>query len=522
VAAGGNHHRVRLTLQEYFEKPGDDPVKWGKPFAALLGAYWAQTHLKIPAIGGKDSMSGTFKDLHVPPALVAFALAPVDVTETISPEFKQSGSKVVVVKVVRDVYDLPDLDATGRMYTAVHKAIVAGMVHSAYVVGIGGCAEAVSKMCFGNRIGVAFADAVEPASLFTPDIGSLVLEVSEHADIPEFFGGCAHTLLGTTTEAHTITIRDTSFSMEELQNTWEQPLGHVFPIHQPALDVAEELPAFSERFVRRPAVKTARPRVLVTVFPGTNCEYDTIRAFTRAGAVCDPFILKNLSSADIDASIEMMVQKVKESQIVMLPGGFSAGDEPEGSGKFIAAFFRNPHVRDAVTEFLEKRDGLMLGICNGFQALIKLGLVPHGRICDMEDESPTLTFNTIGRHISRMVTTRIVSVKSPWLSHVAPGDLHVVPISHGEGRFIAPKAEIDKLIAAGQVATQYVDCAGNCSASADANPNGSWYAIEGITSPDGRVFGKMGHSERKGKHVAKNIYGDKDQMIFEAGVEYFG
>ncbi|MBN1761370.1 MAG: phosphoribosylformylglycinamidine synthase [Chitinispirillaceae bacterium] len=521
VAAGGNHHRVRLTLQEYFEKLGDDPQKWGKPFAALLGAYWVQAHLKIPAIGGKDSMSGTFKNLHVPPTLVAFALAPVDVNETLTPEFKQSGSKVVLVTVVRDRSELPDLVALDHMYTTVHKAIGAGQVHAAYVCGAGGCAEAISKMSFGNRIGVAIDETVDSATLFAPEIGSLVLEVSEHADPDDLFLGIDHRILGMTTEESTITVGSTVISIEELQNTWEQPLSHVFPIHQTALDVAEEIPFHTEKLLKRPSVKIAQPRVLITVFPGTNCEYDTIRAFAAAGAVGDPFILKNLSAADIDGSIEQMVKKIGESQIIMIPGGFSAGDEPEGSGKFIAAFFRNPHVRDAVTALLEKRDGLMLGICNGFQALVKLGLVPFGRIGDMESDSPTLTFNTIGRHISRMVSTRIVSVKSPWLSQVSPGDIHVVPISHGEGRFIAPRAEIDKLIAGGQVATQYVDCAGNCSATADANPNGSWYAIEGITSPDGRVFGKMGHSERKGRNVAKNIYGDKDQKIFEAGVEYF-
>ncbi len=521
VAAGGNHHRARLTLQEYFEKVGDDPEKWGKPFAALLGAYWAQTHLKIPAIGGKDSMSGTFKDLHVPPTLVAFALAPVDVTETISPEFKQSGSKVVLVKALRDQADLPDLVALDHMYTVIHKAISAGQVLSAWVCGVGGCAEAISKMSFGNRIGVDIDNAIDPALLFAPETGSMVLEVSEHADPQNLLAGLAPVALGTTTDEQTITIGSVTFSLEELQHTWEQPLDHVFPVHQTSLDVAEEIPCCTERFIKRPSVTIAQPKVLITVFPGTNCEYDTIRAFSGAGAVCDPFILKNLTAAAIDDSIEQMVKKISESQIIMIPGGFSAGDEPEGSGKFIAAFFRNPHVRDAVTELLEKRDGLMLGICNGFQALVKLGLVPFGRIGDMEAASPTLTFNTIGRHISRMVSTRIVSVKSPWLSEVSAGDIHVVPISHGEGRFIAPKEEIDRLIANGQVATQYVDCAGNCSATADANPNGSWYAIEGITSPDGRVFGKMGHSERKGKYVAKNIYGDKDQKIFEAGVAYF-
>jgi phosphoribosylformylglycinamidine synthase len=520
VAAGGDHHRVRLTLQEYFEKIGNDPEKWGKPFAALLGAYWAQTHMKIAAIGGKDSMSGTFNDMHVPPTLTAFALTPVDVSKVISPEFKQSQSTILLISAVRDAADLPDFVKLDHMYTAVRKAIEKGMVHAAAAVGAGGYAEAVSKMCFGNRIGAVLRDT-DTSKLFAPDFGSLVLEVSEHADPDELFAGCTHTLLGTTVEEHTLTCGEVVFPIEELQKEWERPLAKVFPIEQKHIDVAEEIPCCMERLIKRPAVKTAKPRVLVTLFPGTNCEYDTIRSFTSAGAECDEFILKNLTSSDVDASIELMMEKVKNAQIVMIPGGFSAGDEPEGSGKFIAAFFRNPHIRDAVNELLARRDGLMLGICNGFQALIKLGLVPGGEITDMEPESPTLTFNTIGRHISRMVSTRVVSVKSPWMAKVTPGDVHVIPVSHGEGRFIAQKETIESLIAGGQIATQYVDCGGTCSATADANPNGSWYAIEGITSPDGRVLGKMGHSERKGKYVGKNIYGDKDQKIFEAGVEYF-
>ncbi|MBN1309066.1 MAG: phosphoribosylformylglycinamidine synthase [Chitinispirillaceae bacterium] len=521
VAAGGNHHRIRLTLQEYFEKPGDDPVKWGKPFAALLGAYWAQTRLKIPAIGGKDSMSGTFKDLQVPPTLVAFALSPVDVTSVISPEFKQSGSTVVLLKALRDTQEVPDFIELDRMYTAVCKAIAAGQVHAAAAIGAGGCAETVSEMSFGNRVGLRFSATVDPMTLFAPDPGSLILEVSEHAAVNELFGGLPLHILGTTVEEPLIGVRDETFTIEELRHAWEAPLGSVFPITSRHAEAAPELPFHNERSVKRPSIKIARPRALITVFPGTNCEYDVIRACTRAGAVCDEFVMKNLSAADIDASIEIMAEKVRASQIVMIPGGFSAGDEPEGSGKFIAAFFRNPLIRDAITDLLEGRDGLMLGICNGFQALIKLGLVPYGAIRDMDENSPTLTFNTIGRHISRMVSTRIVSVKSPWLALAAPGDIHAIPISHGEGRFIASRTMIDELIAGGQVATQYVDCAGACSATADANPNGSFFAIEGITSPDGRVFGKMGHSERRGKSVARNIYGDKDQLIFEAGVEYF-
>jgi phosphoribosylformylglycinamidine synthase len=521
VAAGGNHHRIRLTLQEYFEKVGDDPRKWGKPFAALLGAWWAQINLKIPAIGGKDSMSGTFKDLQVPPTLVAFALAPVDVTETVSAEFKQSGSTVVWLGIPRDAHDLPDFEMLEKIYSAVHRAVVAGMVHAAAVAGAGGCAETISKMSFGNRVGLHMNSGIDPAGLFAPEPGSLIIEMSEHADVNKLFSGIPVTVLGTTIEDHRIVADNFSISIEEMLQAWEAPLASVFPAAPVKQEPAVELPIFTARTQTRPAVNIAKPRVLITVFPGTNTEYDTMRAFSQAGAECDLFILKNITSADIDESIRVMVEKVRAAQIVMIPGGFSAGDEPEGSGKFIAAFFRNPHIRDAVSDLLAKRDGLMLGICNGFQALIKLGLVPYGEIREMDDHSPTLSFNTIGRHISHMATTRIVSVKSPWLMQTSPGDIHVVPISHGEGRFIAPRDVIEELVLNGQVATQYTDCAGMCSATADANPNGSIMAIEGITSPDGRVLGKMGHSERKGKYVARNICGDKDQKLFESGVAYF-
>jgi len=522
VAAGGNHHRIRLTLQEYFEKVGDDPHKWGKPFAALLGAYYAQAKLSIAAIGGKDSMSGTFKDMHVPPTLVAFALAPVDVSATITPEFKQSGSQVVFLPVLRDNHELPDFDALEALYRDVAKATAEGLVHAAMTVGCGGCAEALTKMCLGNRIGVSLDDIMDESLLFTPDIGSLVLEMSTHADVKKLFQGSAYLLLGSTIEAPEIRCGSTVLELSTLEKTWEAPLSTVFPAEVHPEAAAVLLPLVAEKSTLRPKVTCAKPRVLIPCFPGTNCEYDTARAFTRAGAVCDEFILRNLSASDIDSSIDHMVKKLKQAQIIMLPGGFSAGDEPEGSGKFIAAFFRNPYIRDAVHELLDKRDGLVLGICNGFQALIKLGLLPHGKIIDMEEDSPTLTFNTIGRHISRMVSTRVVSVTSPWLSKVTPGDIHVIPVSHGEGRFIAPQATIDALVARGQVATQYVNCSGVCDATAAANPNGSYAAIEGITSPDGRVFGKMGHSERTGKYVGKNIYGVKDQLLFEAGVAYFG
>lgn len=521
VAAGGNHHRIRLTLQEYFEKIGTDPIKWGKPFAALLGAFHAQTSLTIAAIGGKDSMSGTFNDLHVPPTLVAFALAPVDVSVTISPEFKQAGSTVLVLHAIRDKFEIPDFNHLNLLYRALQKAIVSGKIFAAHALGAGGVAEAISKMSFGNRIGMQFSWTTDPMQLFLPEYGSIVIELSEAANPAKLFDGIVHTVLGKTVPEQHIVIQNTTLTIDELLQAWESPLDTVFPLHANSFEPSPKITPFATPKKYRPAIKIAQPRVVIPVFPGTNCEYDSARAFEQAGAITDIVVLKNRTAVAIDTSIAEIVAKINNAQIIMLPGGFSAGDEPEGSGKFIAAFFRNPHIKQAISNLLDNRDGLMLGICNGFQALIKLGLVPGGTITDLNETSPTLTFNTIGRHLSRMVSTRVVSTKSPWFSRVAVNDLHVLPISHGEGRFVAPDATIKALIANGQIATQYVDCSGNCSDTPDANPNGSMYAIEGITSPDGRVLGKMAHSERKGKHVGKNIYGNKDQLLFEAGVGYF-
>jgi len=519
VAIGGDHHRVRLTLQEYFEKIGADPWKWGKPFAALLGAHYAQVGFGIPAIGGKDSMSGTFKDLNVPPTLVAFAVAPVDISKVISPEFKKTDSKVLLVRTGRDSHGMCDIKAVDRCFTAVHKAISEGMVLAAHTVRTGGIAEAVSKMSFGNRIGMCFTEEISAGELFRADPGAMVLEIAANSDISKIFEGVECRVLGTTSAEPAIKLNDIELRIEEIQRHWEEPLEKVFPSRT---DFVKTEPAqlYKEKCRIRPAVKIARSRVFIPVFPGTNCEYDSARAFEKAGAVCDVFVTRNLSPADIEESIEAVIKRVKNAQIIMFPGGFSAGDEPDGSGKFIAAFFRNPHIKDAVDEFLNRRDGLMLGICNGFQALVKLGLVPGGQIIDMEESSPTLTFNTIGRHISRIVYTKVVSVKSPWFMNVNAGDIHAIPISHGEGRFIAPDQIIESLFRNGQVATQYVDCDGN-SDSYDSNPNGSICSIEGITSPDGRILGKMGHSERKGDYIGINIQGEKDQKIFEAGVSYF-
>ncbi|MDR2693719.1 MAG: phosphoribosylformylglycinamidine synthase [Chitinispirillales bacterium] len=545
VAAGGDHRGVRLTLQEYFEKLGRDKTSWGKPFAALLGAYYAQVKLGIPAIGGKDSMSGTFKDLHVPPTLVSFALAPVDVTKVISPEFKRVGSVVVFVSIWVDQVGMPDFDVINRCYSAVHKGIVDGRILAVHTVGRGGISEAVAKMCFGNRVGFRIDEGVNPAELFKPDYAGLVVELDKSVDTDRNVLGIGEncTILGVTIEAREIVCRNVLINIDELYEKWEGVLEGVFPVRADTDSVnindghcgersdeaihpgdinTNGIDTNNNTSLKKAALKVAKPCVLIPVFPGTNCEYDSARKFVKAGAECDFFVFKNINPGDIDESVKIISEKITASQILMLPGGFSAGDEPDGSGKFIAAFFRNPRVKDAVSEFLNNRDGLMLGICNGFQALIKLGLVPYGEIRGLKEDSPTLTFNTIGRHISRIVYTKVRSVNSPWLINVKVGDVHAVPVSHGEGRFVAPIEEIKKLFTNGQVAAQYVNCDGEFSESMDGNCNGSYAAIEGILSPDGRVFGKMGHSERIGwENVAKNIHINNDPKIFEAGVAYF-
>ena len=543
VAAGGDHHRVRLTLQEYFEKLGSDIVRWGKPFAALLGAYYAQVKLGIPAIGGKDSMSGTFKDLSVPPTLVSFALAPLDVTKVISPEFKRPGSVAVFVSIWVDELGMPNFEVIDRCYSAVHKGIADGQILAVHTVGRGGISEAVAKMCFGNRIGFKVDEGVNPAELFKPDYAGLVVELDKSVNTDRNVLGIGEncTILGVTTEERKIVCRNARIDIDELYEKWEGVLEGVFPaksgtgesgghlyenflkgVNVDTDDNSSGINTGNNPSPKRAKIKVAKPRVLIPVFPGINCEYDSARKFTRAGAECDFFVFKNINPRDIDESVKIISDRITSSQILMIPGGFSAGDEPDGSGKFIAAFFRNPRVKDAVSEFLNNRDGLMLGICNGFQALIKLGLVPYGEIRDLKEESPTLTFNTIGRHISRIAYTKIRSVNSPWLSNVKIGDVHAVPISHGEGRFVAPAAEIRNLFSNGQVAAQYVNHDGMYEESMNGNCNGSYCAIEGILSPDGRVFGKMGHSERIGwDNVAKNIHINKDPNIFEAGVEYF-
>jgi phosphoribosylformylglycinamidine synthase len=516
-----------LTLQEYFEKLGSDKTRWGKPFAALLGAYFAQTKLGTAAIGGKDSMSGTFKDLNVPPTLVSFALAPVDVSKIISPEFKKSENAVYLVSIKRDEFEMPDFDVLHNNYSAVASAIGKGEISSAHTVSCGGLAEAVSKMCFGNAIGFRFDESIKASQLFTPDYGNLVIELNGNGEnVKSVFGDDVHIkLLGFTTGKQEIEVCGVKIDLKQLYDVWEKPLEKVFPSDAPksthTTEIKDVVKNPQKTILSRKDVKIAKPRVLIPVFPGTNCEYDCARSFNRAGGQCDFFILKNIRPQDIEESVKGMAEKIANAQIIMFPGGFSAGDEPDGSGKFIAAFLRSPRIKDAVAEFLGKRDGLILGICNGFQAIIKLGLVPYGEIRDIERGSPTLTFNTVGRHISRVAYTKVCSVNSPWLSNVNIGDVHAIPISHGEGRFIASKEQLDALCESGQIATRYVNCNGEYESGLNGNSNGSVGAVEGILSPDGRVFGKMGHSERIGKWVAKNIYGERDQKIFESGIGYF-
>lgn len=520
VAVGGDYQKIRLTLQEYFEKPGKDPVKWGKPFSALLGAFYVQKNLGIPAIGGKDSMSGTFKDLHVPPTLVAFAVDVLDVRKAISAEFKQPGSNVVLLPIVRDEDEIPDFPHLTKTYAAVHRLMQKGQVLAAGVIKKGGLAATVTKMCFGNGLGIEL-DADLPASdLFMPHHGSLVLELAAGTDEIKEFPDVPCLVIGKTKEQPVVVYGQTRMDIDMLHSRWEQPMEKVFPTRT---ELVEEPPRFvyTGRNTRKAAVSVAKPRVFIPVFPGTNCEYDTARAFEQAGGKVDMMVVRNLTTADVEETIAQLAARIKQAQIVMLPGGFSAGDEPDGSGKFIATMFRNPRIKDAVTELLQQRDGLMLGICNGFQALIKLGLVPYGEIVDITEECPTLTYNKIGRHVSSMVCTKVVSTLSPWFSQAEAGDIHTVAISHGEGRFVAGEQMIKQLMEKGQIVTQYVDLQGNPSNDIRYNANGSMAAIEGICSPDGRVLGKMGHSERIGSHVAVNVPGSKDQRIFASGINYF-
>ncbi|GCD09072.1 phosphoribosylformylglycinamidine synthase [Clostridium tagluense] len=523
VANGADYANVKLTFQEYFEKLSKDPQKWGKPFSALLGAYHVQKQFGIAAIGGKDSMSGTFNDMNVPPTLVSFAVDLVNTDKVISPEFKKQDSQVVLIYANICGDGLPDFEKLGQNYKLVKTLIDNGKVLSTYAVGTGGLAEAISKMCFGNRIGFKFERGIQVEQIFKEDYGSIVMEI-DNSVLQELIKDNANiVVLGNTQKEPVITVLSETISLEEALCSWEGTLESVFTtkVNNAKINSFSDKIGVNSKPKSQAIIKIAKPRVIIPVFPGTNCEYDSMKAFERAGAQVEIMVVNNLSSRNIEESIKVMAEKIRNSQIVMLPGGFSAGDEPDGAGKFMATFFRNPIISESIHELLENRDGLILGICNGFQALIKLGLLPYGKIRSITENSPTLTYNEIGRHMSRMVKTKVVSNMSPWLSHLKIGDIHTIPVSHGEGRFVGSGQVIKKLFESGQVATQYVDFEGNPSYDIDFNPNGSMQAIEGITSLDGRIFGKMGHSERVGSNIAKNIIGEKEQKIFEAGVNYF-
>ncbi len=514
IATGAKFEDVYLTFQEYFEKPGTDGKRWGKPLAALLGAFKAQKELGIGSIGGKDSMSGSFEDLDVPPTLVSFAVTTEKIKDIVSPEFKAAGNKLMLFAPIYDEdTNLPNTKSLISTFNKVTELMRSGKVVSAYTPGIGGIAEAVMKMSFGNGLGFKYEDYLSVAKIFDYSYGAFLLEVIEDID--------DGILIGTVTNDGKITLGDEAVCINELLGIYEDKLESVYSCNIPDLKTPMQNFEFKASEYATPSIKVAKPKVLIPAFPGTNCEFDSAKAMRDAGADPEIIVIKNLTAAGIQSSIEEFATKLKDSQMVFIPGGFSGGDEPDGSGKFITAFFRNAAIKDGVTDLLENRDGLMCGICNGFQALIKLGLVPYGKIIDTDENCPTLTFNTIARHQSRIVRTRVASNKSPWLSLTNVGDIYNVPISHGEGRFLASEELINKLALNGQIATQYVDLDGSATSDVHFNPNNSMYAIEGITSPDGRVFGKMGHSERIGEGLYKNVLGEYDIRMFEAAVKYF-
>ena len=521
-AMGGYYKKVRLTLQEYFERLGKDEVKWGKPFAALLGAYEAQMNLGIPAIGGKDSMSGTFNDLDVPPSLITFAVCIEDSEYIISSELKEVNSKLVLLTTEKNEDMTLNIEKFKINLERLYELIQGKKVISASAIKFGGVAEVLSKVTLGNKIG-AEVENLSKEDLFGLNYGGVVLEVKASVDIDEEFKGCAYKAIGKTIEKEAIILKDynINFNINELENILEEKLSKVFKIKTEDKNKEINVPVYERKEIKTPTIKIAKPKVFIPVFPGTNCEYDSARAFRKEGAEVEEVILNNLNKDLLHESILKMEETIKKSQIIMLPGGFSAGDEPDGSGKFIATVFRNERIKEAVMDLLKNRDGLILGICNGFQALIKLGLVPYGEIVDIKEDMATLTYNEINRHMSSIVRTKITSNKSPWFNEVNVGDIHSVAISHGEGRFVAPKELIDNLIKNGQIATQYVDLNNKVSLDMPYNPNGSMFGIEGITSPDGRVLGKMGHSERIGENLYKNIPGNFDQKIFKSGVNYY-
>ena len=519
VATGGDYKKIRFTFQEYFRRMTEDPKRWSQPFSALLGAYAAQMGFGLPSIGGKDSMSGTFNEIDVPPTLVSFAVDVAKIQDVITPELKKAGNKLVWLRAPRDQYDLPDYAGIMDQYEKLHNDIQAGKVVSAYALDRHGIAAAVSKMAFGNALGVKIEHNLDPRDFFAPGFGDIIMEVP--ADKVGQLS-ITYTLIGEVTDDGKFSYGNTVITEKEAEEAWKGTLERVFKTtsgEDNEKQAKDDLYHAENIYVCKH--KVAKPRVFIPVFPGTNCEYDSTRAFERVGAEVDVKVFKNLTAEDIHDSVELFTKAIDQAQIIMFPGGFSAGDEPDGSAKFFATAFQNAKIKEAVMKLVNERDGLALGICNGFQALIKLGLVPYGEICGQKADSPTLTFNTIGRHISKMVYTKVVSNKSPWLQKAQLGGVYCNPASHGEGRFVANDEWLAKLFANGQVATQYVTPAGELSADEEWNVNGSYMNIEGITSPDGRILGKMAHSERRGDGVAVNIYGEQDIKIFESGVEYF-
>ena len=518
VAAGGDFSKIRFTYQEYFRRMTEDPERWSQPFAALLGAYEAQMGFGLPSIGGKDSMSGTFEHIDVPPTLCSFAIDVAKEGDIITPELKNDGDVLVRFDIKKNQYDLPDFEQVKALYSAIHELIQKKAIVSAYVLDANGLVPALSKMAFGNKLGFEISADVKEDDLFAPAYGCIVAEVpaDKLGEITTVY-----TKVGTVKDNGKFTYKEVSINVEEALSVWADTLEGVFPTK-----ASKETTPVESKLYEAPGVhvcknKVAKPTVFIPVFPGTNCEYDSAKAFERAGADTIVKVFKNLDAESIRESVDEFEKAINQAQIIMFPGGFSAGDEPDGSAKFFATAFRNAKMKEAVEKLLNERDGLALGICNGFQALIKLGLVPNGKITGQDAQSPTLTFNTINRHISKMVYTKVVSNLSPWLANAELGGVYCNPASHGEGRFVAPKEWLDKLFANGQVATQYCDLNGNVSMDEEWNINGSYMAIEGITSPDGRCFGKMAHSERRGDSVAINIYGEQDIKIFESGVKYF-
>ena len=532
VAAGGDYRKIRFTFQEYFRRMTGDPRRWSQPFSALLGAYSAQLGFGLPSIGGKDSMSGTFEDIDVPPTLVSFAVDVAKEKDVVTPELKTAGSKLVWLRIPTDENDLPVYEKVMEQYQKFSEDIRSGRIISAYVPDRHGVIAAVSKMAFGNGMGVKIEHNMDPRELFAPAFGDLVAEVAE-GRVGEL--GISYTVIGEVTDDGIFAYGNTKIEMKEAVGAWKETLEKVFKTDSGSQDgpvaffaagksqdgAVEEDGCFHAAKVHICEHKIAQPTVFIPVFPGTNCEYDSARAFERAGAKVVTKVFCNRDAADIRDSVAVFEKAIGGAQIIMFPGGFSAGDEPDGSAKFFATAFQNAKLKEAVERLLNERDGLALGICNGFQALIKLGLVPNGTVTGQDADAPTLTYNTIGRHISKMVYTRVVSNKSPWLQKAKLGGVYANPASHGEGRFVADETWLARLIANGQVATQYCDPEGTVSMDEEWNINGSYCSIEGITSPDGRVFGKMAHSERRGRSVAINIYGEQDLKIFESGVEYF-